>query len=390
MITKCKNCGSSLTFDADMQMMVCDYCTSMFPVYSMEADDAQTIADEEAAAADGPAYELADFRIYHCSSCGAELVMNDVEATTDCAYCGQPTIVFEKIAKRRKPDYIIPFMVSKKEAIELVRKEFGKSSYVSEEMRAFKPEMMRGVFIPFGVYDIIYEDRQLLSGEIEYDHGKEHRPCNFFRHVRAKFRGIPVDASVRLPNNYSERLEPYKIEHMEPFKAEYLSGFYADLGDEDFNMIKQRAAVRAGWMFDEQMISRIMFGRNLSIVKKHPQHIFTREDYALFPAWFLIFEHNGQKYTILVNGQTGKVFGSVPVDFKQFVKQYAFVTFWLSLICIVAMPFLFLYMGSFVVALLASMVALFAGFFNFYKLCRNIRFTKEKSIQEFAADRKRG
>ncbi|MGN0396144.1 MAG: hypothetical protein ACI4EF_12340, partial [Coprococcus sp.] len=37
-------------------------------------------------------------------------------------------------------------------------------------------------------------------------------------------------------------------------------------------------------------------------------------EYALLPAWFMTFWYKGELYTILVNGQTGKVVGNVPVN----------------------------------------------------------------------------
>ena len=38
MITKCKFCGGALKYDADIQRMVCEYCSSMFDVEDTEEE----------------------------------------------------------------------------------------------------------------------------------------------------------------------------------------------------------------------------------------------------------------------------------------------------------------------------------------------------------------
>ena len=41
--------------------------------------------------------------IYKCTTCGAEVTINDAEAATFCAYCGQPTIVYSRVSSWAKP-----------------------------------------------------------------------------------------------------------------------------------------------------------------------------------------------------------------------------------------------------------------------------------------------
>ena len=42
----------------------------------------------------------------------------------------------------------------------------------------------------------------------------------------------------------------------------------------------------------------------------------------LLPAWFFVFRYRNKNYTIMVNGQTGKVVGTVPID-----RARVFMTF---------------------------------------------------------------
>ena len=41
--------------------------------------------------------------------------------------------------------------------------------------------------------------------------------------------------------------------------------------------------------------------------------------YALYPVWLLNTTYNGKKYTFVMNGQTGKMVGNIPIDTKKII-----------------------------------------------------------------------
>ena len=47
--------------------------------------------------------------------------------------------------------------------------------------------------------------------------------------------------------------------------------------------------------------------RSKSVVVSNPQIQIQKETYAMLPAWFMTFRYKENPYTMLVNGQTGKV-----------------------------------------------------------------------------------
>ena len=98
MIYKCKNCGSAIQFDPTSGKLTCGSCGSSFA--PEECDEILGKNEQN---------NTIEQKIYCCSACGAELMINDVESATFCAFCGQPTIVFSRVSKVKKPDEIIPF-----------------------------------------------------------------------------------------------------------------------------------------------------------------------------------------------------------------------------------------------------------------------------------------
>lgn len=400
MQNKCPSCGGTLVFDADIQMMVCELCTSMFPVQeentqtptAFEGDQlSQDYATPEATLKNSYQEELMDVHIYECKNCGAQLAINDVEAATYCAYCGQPTIVFSRIEKRKRPQYIIPFQISKNEAISNIREKLLKSDYVSDEIKHFKPDLLRGIYIPYGMFCYEIKDRRILyAQQTDINRQKTSSPFGYhFREILARIGHIPVDASYQLSNESADRLEPFFGRDLVPFDPKYLSGYYADLRDEDFSMLKSKADRRAKDMFQEK-IQTLPYLLHIKTVKSDQQFTCVKSAYTLLPVWFLVFEDDGEKYTIMVNGQTGKVVGAVPTSLRAFLKWFV-ISF--LLIMILAVPVsLFILISGYVPYLLGifgvSMPCmLLKGISNMKKLNKSLHLTQAKNIRNFAEER---
>ena len=114
MAVVCSNCSGRLIFNPASQKLECAACGSMF-----DPEDVRDIyADVHS--------KYYDTRVYTCSHCGAEVITGDSEVSTFCVYCGNPAIVFSRISKEYRPDGIIPFKVTKEDAIRFIKIKFRK------------------------------------------------------------------------------------------------------------------------------------------------------------------------------------------------------------------------------------------------------------------------
>ena len=130
---KCPACTGPLHFAGDSGKLECEYCGSSFEVEEIEAlyaakEEEAVKASEEAAekqekeAAEGWDFssvsddwgeDAGSMRAYTCPSCGAELICEETTAATSCPYCDNPTVIPGQFGGTLKPDYVIPFRVSK-------------------------------------------------------------------------------------------------------------------------------------------------------------------------------------------------------------------------------------------------------------------------------------
>ncbi len=301
MNAKCLNCGAALVFDIATRKMKCKYCASLFRINEIKMDESASTMD---------------CNIYHCTSCGAEVGSTEVESATYCAYCGQPTIVFNRVSKELKPHFIIPFYITKEQAVDIIREHFYKGLYVPKEAKNFEMERVHGIYIPYWMYDVHYSDRQLIHGGVK--RGEDICSTYFIREADCKFTEMYFDASKNLNDESSQRLEPYDIKALQPFKMHYMCGFYADRYDVDNVEVHQLACARAKEMFDERMLTTCNAVDNRMLACE-PHIKIEKETYIMLPAWFMTFRYKNKSYTMMVNGQTGKLVGAAPCCVKDVI-----------------------------------------------------------------------
>ncbi|MBE5880759.1 MAG: hypothetical protein E7289_00390 [Lachnospiraceae bacterium] len=378
MICKCQNCSAALFYKPTSGMLECDACGAAFWPSQFEEPDA--VENEM----------QVDY--YSCTACGAQLAVNGVETSTFCSYCGQPTVVFDRVSSAKKPDYIIPFSVSKEKAVSLIRAHIEKGNFVPQEIKNFEVERVRGIYIPFWLYNVEYADTQFLSGEV--GSGKNSHTEYFMRKAKVLFHDMTLDASVQLNDGVSQRLEPYDTRGLVDFHSAYLSGFYADCFDYKAEDMMGYATYRCKILFDAEVRKTIRADK-IMLQSSHPYSNVVDSKYAMLPAWFMTFRYEDTPYTILVNGQTSKVVGAVPYD-KNLVKtRMIVIALLIALVCLPIMYALLLSEDSDVMELIfiimgSAFLCWRTGVKKMKDLKNSIERTKESAMHKFVKDRQEG
>lgn len=397
MVVKCPNCDAALLYNPASGKMECLYCQNEYEVEEVSAakeeiEEAveETMYVEEALRDDD--LETMECNVYACTSCGAELAVNGVESSTFCAYCGQPTVIFSRVSATKKPKYIIPFSVTKEEAVDRMRKELLKGFFVPRNFRKFEIEKVRGIYIPYWIYDINYEGRFCFRGEVPKKIGKGTEIKYFYREAKSYFHNIALDASLQLNDDTSRRLEPYDLSGLKEFDMSYLSGFYADCYDLKKEKAEEMAITRGQDMYLRELLGTIP-ATNIRIFDDKFHHQIKRTDYVMFPAWFLTLRYRGESYTILTNGQNGKVIGAIPYDKIKAV----ILTIILGLfIAAVAIPVTYALLSStnsdgrsklMELILMIPTTILIMGVFEYRALKSDIKLTKSKVTKSYVEER---
>lgn len=423
MIYKCPNCNGALEYDPITDLMQCAHCGTGFAISEIEnigqKDSvdyhAETIQvqnsnfvnelgdnETEPNSADGneEAKDLEtevfrtlgtmERRIYTCTACGAELSVNDNEVATFCAYCGQPTIVFSRVSKELKPETIVPFKISKEQAVEILKERLNKSHFLPKELKELKPENIKGIYIPYWIFDVYYYDIQYWEVDPHRTKKSDDKPLVYSREAECNLKTLTVDASDNLDDETSQRLEPFNLRDRKPFESAYLSGYYADkydLGDQE---LYDFAIARAKELFDAE-VRKTIPERNVEIISSLPKGRVNKAEYTMLPAWFMTFRYQGEPYTMVINGQTGKVVGTLPFDKKKITSLFGAVAGVTALIALILGIFMTLSeLSIYIMMALTVFVPLIEvtiAFPIFAKIKKTGELTRAHRMEHFAKER---
>ena len=274
--------------------------------------------------------DAAGMKSYNCPSCGAELICDETTAATSCPYCGNPTVVPGQFSGVLKPDYVIPFKVSKKEAIEKLKMHYKGRPYLPKSFKDDNHiEEIQGVYVPFWMFD------GKASGEASYKattskvYEKGDEEITETRHYEVSragsigFEKIPVDASSKMPDDHMDSIEPYDYSGLKEFSTAYLPGFLADKYDVSVKDSQKRADTRCASTLEDALRGTVTGYDSCTLEHKQIDLKRGKVHYALLPVWMLHTKWNGQDFLFAMNGQTGKMVGDLPTSKGKFWGLFA-------------------------------------------------------------------
>lgn len=359
---QCPACTGPLHYSAKSGKLECDYCGSSFDVAEIEAlyarkeaeaAAAKQAADAKAEAAQAAKAEAAEaaaasggwdtsglsrdwgaeadgLRVYSCPSCGAELICDQSTAATACPYCGNPAIVPGQFSGALRPDSILPFRLSKDDAVQALRAHYkGKPFLPRSFTSANHIEQIQGVYVPFWLFDGGTEGAASYraSNTNVYEAGDyeitETRHYHVVRAGSLAFEKIPVDASSKMPDDHMDSIEPFDYAQLRPFSTAYLPGYLADKYDVTIDDSRDRADTRCRETL-AQALRDTVTGYGACVTER--EDIALRRGkvhYALLPVWMLSTKWRGQDFLFAMNGQTGKLVGDLPADRGRFWGMFA-------------------------------------------------------------------
>ena len=358
---QCPSCTGPLHYVGASGKLECDYCGSCYDVTEIEAlyaekekkaAEAKQVSEKESnidASSDGSLWDTSDLqkwdtdeenmKAYSCPSCGAELICDNTTAATSCPYCGNPTVVSGQFSGSLKPDYIVPFKVSKEDAIKALKDHYkGKIFLPKSFTEENHIQEICGIYVPFWMFDGKAEgdahykatrSRTYNSGDYKITETKHY---DVYRAGIVTFEKIPVDASSKMPDNHMDSIEPYNYDGLKGFSTAYLPGYLADKFDVSVEQSIERADKRCEGTLSSALRKTVsnydtctLSGDNINLQRG-------KVHYAMLPVWILNTKWDGKDFLFAMNGQTGKLIGDLPVSKGKFWGLFAAIAVSLSII----------------------------------------------------------
>ncbi|MBQ5437200.1 MAG: zinc ribbon domain-containing protein [Firmicutes bacterium] len=345
---KCPACGAPMRFDAASGKLVCDWCGTEIDISkdTPVTEEQQAVLDEkdgeDVSGFDFGALQHQVFRddaeqlpIYHCKSCGAELISDWEQVTLTCPYCKNNIVLTDRVAGALRPDGVVPFRITSDQLPGAVNRFYkGKKLLSKKFFSQASMGRVTGLYVPFWVFS------GKLDGTVDFTGQKSHSyrqgdyeitevsHYNLHRMVDLDFADLPVDASDKLDDALMDSLEPFDLTDVKAFDPAYLAGFAADRFDVPADDMQRRAEDR---MMNTAYESARSTCSGYSGVVSKGGHIRAdvKAKYLLLPVYLFEIMQGGRSYSFAVNGQSGKVVGDLPDDkgfkFKYFLVRAAAV-----------------------------------------------------------------
>lgn len=340
---KCPHCGARVEFDSSLQNMKCPYCDSVFTVEEASSAAAQftecaevdssaasevDLSEDPHAQGTGSTWgsgDGANFALYTCSSCGAELIADETTAATKCPYCDNVVILQGRVSGELKPDLVIPFKVSRAQAVQALSDHLKGKKLLPKVFTAENHvEEIKGVYVPFWLFNTTSDGRAeytMTNVRTWSDRNYNYTETSHFeaeRRGELDFRDVPVDALKGISNDLTESIETFDTSEAVPFREEYLASFYANRYDVTADEAIKRASERIIQSTAEEIDGTVRGYSTVSRVSADARLRNTDVRYALFPVWVLSTTWRDKTYLFAMNGQSGKFVGNLPIDNRRY------------------------------------------------------------------------
>ena len=302
----CLQCGAPAAFDIVKQRYLCSYCGG-----TVEISEAK---QEKQGFRELQREKLRDsvkkFRLNRtsCSGCGAEVVFEENEALSDCAFCGRSLVQTQYLNLKNMPESVVPFGITEKEARERLedwcRKNRGKRE--AKMLLPLIPEL-KGFYLP---YEMIRGPVHMRVSRMDAE--RVYR-CEGF------MEDAFVNCSSQLDNLLLDGMEPFDLNGLTEFDFAYVAGHRVKIPDIGGKELEQRVCREAEECYTPA-VRKTLETRAVRIEASAESAITMP---VLLPVYYVC---KGDMMAA-VNGQTGKV--SVRA-LKE--SRYFFLPWWLKAI----------------------------------------------------------
>lgn len=301
-----------------------------------------------------------------CQSCGATVSVPVERMTHICPFCGSNQIIqTDSSQDMLRPRFLIPFKVDEAACRRVIRDWLESSWMTPTELQhlAGSAELL-GLYLPYWTFDA----ESVATWRAEVGHTVQERYYDASSKswkTRSKtvwrwesgqanrlFDDLLVPGAHRISELLLDRIGNFQTGALTPYDPTYLAGFTAQTYDVELDAAWETARER----MRERTRQACREQASTSRIRNFTMSLDFRDEswrYVLAPVYMAAYGYQGERYQVLVNGQTGEVAGQRPV---------AWTKVWLAVAAMVAPGLLLGAIGLIASALgLAVPPALVAG-----------------------------
>lgn len=402
----CPNCGATeIYYDFMRGKLRCNYCKSVFePNELNNIKDVNSLQQRVIGSGARDITSKEHIITLECVNCGAEVVMDTSVAThTRCHWCRSILSINNRIDNGTVPDAILPFSVSKEEAVEEIKKFMSnKQKYALPEFKKdFNPDNVVGVYLPYLLIDAKLDCSYEGRGEYLYnrysisknDTRVDTEIYDVYRNFELNVDDLSIESNKAILNKHSARtnniinaIMPFDTDNCVKFESNYLIGYTSEKRDINIDEVNNKV---------QQEIKDIAKATISESVKTYNCGVqWKKEDIkvegsqwmsAYLPVWLYTYTEKvkGQEriHYIAVNGRTKETMGSIPINEVKIYREFLIA----EILCIIFAAIIYLALNS--IAGIAFLVAMFPILFFYDNKRKSYRNATARFKHEYETKR---
>lgn len=317
-VKKCTGCGSKIFFDINKRCLVCEHCSSTFPVEISTFNQKEKFTPENLQSEELKQENLSLI----CSACGATIETQSYDISHTCPFCGSSKITTD-MSTLYDPQGIVLFSVDKNEVQKHFKKWVKKRFFAPSDFKKLVVyDKTHQVYTPSWLFDT--NVKSSYNGVVQYDRTETYR-VNGKTRTRTvtenkKVSGIRDDnfADLMIPSfrNLSyqvNELMPFDLTNMVNYNKDIVLGVEATQYTVDLKTCWQTATMSMQNTIKRNIV-RYYHADRCSYMNISSTYTNCNYSYVLFPIWEGNYYYKNKNYDFYINGTTGKVTGKSPVS----------------------------------------------------------------------------
>jgi hypothetical protein len=266
-----------------------------------------------------------------CTACGAVIEIEAMTVATACTYCTSKLVDVERAAA--VVDAVAPFRIARRAAADRMAQHLAGRWWAPQALRAraragrIHPDL-QGVLVPCRVYEARCRSRWSADVGVHWlETVTEHRAGQRRERVKqhTEWFSLQGTSAMRLYDHVVSAsrgltapeiagLAPFDIGRAVRFDPRLLAGFAAETPSRMDAEVERDAVRSIREIVAQRVESEVLTGDAHRRVKVDTVVELDQARLILLPVWVATWHHAGKVQRMLVNGQTGRCFGAVPIS----------------------------------------------------------------------------
>ena len=315
---KCSSCGSNLIFSPKHNGLFCKSCKNIYEIESSSNILVHTF--ENKIECDNSYNDWANQnKILKCKDCGAEVILDKLEFSNTCSYCGSSLVSSITELPGLKPDGVIPFKFDGHDAMLRFRENIKKKWFIPNYFKKNIPTSdLMGTYI--ACFSFNTKTFSQYSGVFSYnetytDSNGESRTKTYYVNVSGtyskNFENMLIESNQHITDSELNDIKPFDFNEQKNFNQDYLKGYIVEHYSNDANACFNIAKAKITNVIKQALLSKHNC-TNICSLNLNTNYTEKSYIYYLLPVYFFMYKYKDRTYKTIMNGQNGKLGSNVP------------------------------------------------------------------------------